>query len=97
MRRRGERRLPTRSIQHLQRSKSLGRHKGGSQPDAQFDFGLGALNLIRDVPDGVECPPQMANCLCVGTAAQSLGGGALVIRDRTHKLVAALEMPGFDS
>ena len=35
---------------------------------------------------------KMADGLLVGAAAQGLGGGTLMVRDRRHRLVAAIEM-----
>ena len=66
--------------------------KAAPKSNEQFDLDPGALDLVSDRPNGIERPLQMTDCLLVGTAAQGLGGGALMVRDRAHKLVAALEM-----
>src|SRR5262245_15794856 len=42
--------------------------------------------------DRVESALQVGNGLLVRAAAQSLGSGALVVRDRARQLVAALEV-----
>jgi len=41
---------PRISVQRLRSPKSSGCHQGRSDPNVQFDFDLGALDLIRDVP-----------------------------------------------
>ena len=81
-------------LQHLGRAESADRHEGGADRHPQLDLDLGALDLVRDVSDGVEGAPQMTDRLLVGAAAQRLGGGALVMRNGARQLVAALEMLG---
>ena len=79
-------------LEHFRRSKSSRCYEGGAEPNAQFDFDLGTLDLVSNASNGIERPPQMVDRLFVGAAAQGLGGGALVVRDRARKLVAALKM-----
>src|SRR5579863_486306 len=70
----------------------MGRHVDRADADVQLDFHLGTLGLIRDVSDGVERAPKVAQRLLVRAAPQRPRGGALVVRDGASKLVAALEM-----
>src|SRR5262249_20378286 len=80
------------SLQHFRRSKSLDRHEGGAESDAQFDLDSRALNLVPNVLKGVERPPQMADCLLVSATTQGLGGCALVVWDGPRNFVATLKM-----
>ena len=84
---------PSVGLQHFWRSESPCRHKGRSERNAQFCFGLRALGFIRNLAYRLERAPQMGDCLLVGTAAQGLVGGALMVRDCV-KLAAALEVLG---
>src|SRR5215470_6486415 len=70
----------------------MGRYVDGANADVHLDLKLGALGLIRDVPDGVERAPEVAERLLARAAPKRRGGGALVVWNRARKLVASLEM-----
>jgi len=71
---------------------ALAGHVGGSGRDPQIDFDPGALGLVRNVFDRLECAPQMLDCLFICAAAHGLRGSALVMGNCPDKITSKLEM-----
>src|SRR5437879_4693439 len=65
---------PLIGCEHFGRTEPMGGYVDGADADMQLDLELGALGLIRDVPDGVERAPEVGERLLARAAPKCRGG-----------------------